>query len=133
MDRSNPLRPATHYFALAFGAGFLLGMVRVPFLVPRIGERAAELAEAPIMLAVIVWAARVVVRRHALPPAAGVRLAVGATALALLLGAEVLMVLAQGRGIGEYVASRDPVSGGVYLALLALFAVLPVLVARGRG
>jgi len=33
------------YFAFVLGAGFVLGMSRVPFLVPRIGERWAELAE----------------------------------------------------------------------------------------
>ena len=37
------------YFALVFGAGFVLGMIRVPFLVPRLGERVAELVEMPFM------------------------------------------------------------------------------------
>ena len=31
--------------ALVFAAGFLLGSIRVPFLVPRLGERDAELLE----------------------------------------------------------------------------------------
>jgi hypothetical protein len=42
------------YFALVFGAGFVLGVLRVSFLVPRFGERIAELGEMPLMLAVIV-------------------------------------------------------------------------------
>jgi hypothetical protein len=33
-----------------FGTGFLLGMLRVAFLVPLVGGRAAELIEAPPML-----------------------------------------------------------------------------------
>ena len=41
------------YFALVMGAGFLLGMVRIPFLVPRFGERLAELMEMPLMFVVI--------------------------------------------------------------------------------
>ena len=51
------------YFALVFGVGFLLGVVRVLALVPRLGERWAELAEMPLMLVAIILSARVVVRR----------------------------------------------------------------------
>lgn len=36
------------YFGLVFGAGFLLGCIRVPFLVPRLGARVAELLEMPV-------------------------------------------------------------------------------------
>ena len=43
------------YFALVFGAGFVLGVLRISFLVPRFGERLAELAEMPLMLLVIVY------------------------------------------------------------------------------
>jgi hypothetical protein len=46
------------YFALAFGAGFVLGTIRVLWVVPRVGERTAELMETPIMLVVIMLAAR---------------------------------------------------------------------------
>ena len=31
------------YFVPVFGAGFMLGLVRIPFLVPGLGERVAEL------------------------------------------------------------------------------------------
>ncbi|MBP8296721.1 MAG: hypothetical protein KAX84_11480 [Burkholderiales bacterium] len=34
---------ALTYFALVFAAGFVMGAVRVPFLVPRLGVRVAEL------------------------------------------------------------------------------------------
>lgn len=33
------------YFRLAFGAGFVLGALRIPFVVPRLGERLARLVE----------------------------------------------------------------------------------------
>ena len=60
-----------------------------------------------------------------------VRLGAGCLALGLLVGAEVLLAVAiQERTLGEYVASRDPVSGGVYLAMLVLFAVMPLVLAR---
>lgn len=43
------LKAGALYFAFVFGAGFLLGGIRVPLLVPRFGERTAELMEMPIM------------------------------------------------------------------------------------
>lgn len=37
------LKAGALYFALVFGTGLVLGMIRVPFLVPRLGVRIAEL------------------------------------------------------------------------------------------
>jgi hypothetical protein len=125
------VKAAAAYFALAFGAGFMMGMIRVPFLVPRFGERIAELCEMPIMFVVIIFSARFIVKRFALAPAVSIRLATGFLALGLLLTAELLLGVAlQGRSLGQYIASRDPVSGGVYLGMLALFAMMPLIVAR---
>lgn len=127
---SRRLKAALAYVGLVFGAGFVLGSVRVPLLVPRLGVRLAELAEMPVMFIVIVFAARYVVRHFALPPAAGERLSVGVGALACLVGAEFALAFAwQGLSPLAYVASRDPVSGSVYAALLVLFALIPWLMA----
>ncbi len=122
----NALAPAAAYFAIAFGAGFVLGTLRVLVIVPRIGERFAELAEMPVMFGVIFWAAGFVVRRFA-PWRSRAALAwTGGMALALLVCAELLLsVVVQDRGLGEYLASRDPVSGSVYLLTLVVFAGLP--------
>lgn len=119
------------YFALAFGAGFLLGLIRVLWLVPRLGERTAELLEAPIMLAVVFIAARWVVRRLDIPPLPFARLGVGVVALGLLCAAEVVVVLwLRGLTIEQYLAGRDPVAGTVYLVMLAVFALMPLMVGR---
>ncbi len=126
-SRALILWAGTSYFALVFGAGFLLGSFRVAFLVPRLGERTAELLEAPVMLAVIFVASRHVVRRFAL--AAEASLFAGMLALALLIGAELMLSAAMGRNVTD----RDPVSGSVFLASLILYAVLPWLHARKRG
>jgi hypothetical protein len=80
------LRSGALYFALVFGAGFVVGFARVLWLVPRVGEPAAELLEAPLMLVVIIVAARWVVRKRALLPGAPIRLGVGLVALGLMLG-----------------------------------------------
>lgn len=123
---------AAAYFVLVFGAGFALGIVRVSWLVARWGERAAELAEMPLMFVVIVLAARWVARRGALQTAAAA-LGVGFAAVGLLLLAEAVLVVAlQARSLADYVAGRDPVAGGAYLALLLLMALLPWLLARRR-
>ena len=52
------LKAGAAYFGLVFGAGFLLGCIRVPFLVPHLGARVAELLEMPVQFVVIVFAAR---------------------------------------------------------------------------
>ena len=119
------------YFAVVFGAGFLLGVLRVLFLVPRLGARYAELAEMPVMFLVIVISARGITRRFAIPPSASARLGMGGLALGLLLACELaLAVVLQDRSLADYVASRDPVSGTVYLVMLMLFALMPALVGR---
>ena len=121
------------YFAIVLGTGFVLGMVRVPLLVPRLGERYAELLEMPVMFVVIVLAARHVVRRFALAPALSVRLQVGVTALALSVVAELMLAaVLQRQSVADYIAGRDPVSGSVYVLLLLVFALMPALLARLR-
>ena len=127
-------KPAALYFAIVLGTGFVLGSIRVPFLVPRLGERYAELLEMPIMFTVIVLAARHVVRRFDVPPSLAVRLQVGFLALAMSVLAELLLAaVLQGRSVAQYIASRDPVSGSVYLGMLLLFALMPALLARLRS
>jgi hypothetical protein len=119
------------YFAVVFGAGFVLGIPRVLWVAPRLGTRAAELIESPIMLAIIILAAGWVVRRFSLPPTVAARLGPGVLALGLLLAAEFTVVLKVRRlTLAQYIAGRDPVSGTVYILLLLAFAVMPLVVAR---
>ena len=125
----NSLKASLTYFALVFGTGFLFGIIRVPFLVPRLGVRTAELIEMPFMFAAIFLAARYVVRRFALPASA--RLAIGLIALALLLTAELtLAMVIQRESLAAYIASRDPVSGSVYLLMLGVFSLMPRLLSN---
>ncbi|RPH67287.1 MAG: hypothetical protein EHM83_01945 [Burkholderiales bacterium] len=127
------LRSAAVYFGIVFGVGFMLGSVRVPFVVPWLGERSAELAEMPLMFIAIFLAAGYVVRRYGVSVTPRGWALVGVAALALLVCAELLLAVAlAGRGVGEYIASRDPVSGSVYLGMLLAFAVMPWL-RRGFG
>ena len=123
------LKSGALYFVLVFGAGFVLGTIRVLWIVPSVGVRMAELMEAPLMLAVTIVAAGRVLRRPALRAARLGRLGIGLVALGLLLAAEFTLVLGlQGLTVAEYLASRDPVAGTVYVAMLAVFALMPLLV-----
>jgi hypothetical protein len=119
------------YFALVFGAGFVLGPIRILWVAPRLGARVAELLEAPIMLAITIVAARSIVRRLAVPSTLSSRLGMGGSALGLMLIAEFTLVLwLRGLSIREYLAGRDAVAGTVYYVMLASFAIIPLLVAR---
>jgi hypothetical protein len=125
------LKGGVLYFALVFGAGFVLGTIRTLWIVPSFGTRTAELMETPIMFVITVLAARWVARRLLLPPTLAIRLGVGFVALGLLLVTEFTVVLwLRGLTIGEYLAGRDPVAGTVYVMMLGAFAVMPLLVAR---
>jgi hypothetical protein len=125
------LKAGVLYFVLVFGAGFVLGTIRMLWVVPNFGTRTAELMETPVMLMVVILASRWTVRRLAVPFTPSRRLAVGLIALGLLLVAECTVVLwLQGLTIGAYLASRDPVAGTVYLIMLGVFALMPLLVAR---
>ena len=82
---------------------------------PRLGVRTAELIEMPFMFVAIFFAARYVVRRFAL---------VAAARLATVL---------QNQSLAAYIASRDPISGSVYLIMLGVFALMPSLLSRQRS
>ena len=125
------LRTGVLYFLVVFGAGFVLGPIRLFWPVPRFGPRIAELMEAPFMFIVTILAARWIARRLALPPIASIRVGMGSIALGLMLVAEFTLVFwLRGLTMGEYLATRDPVSGTVYYSLLVVFANMPLLVAR---
>ena len=128
------LRASLVYFALTFGAGFVLGPLRIIFLVPRVGARAAELIEMPVMIGITWLAARWVTQKFSVPPERGPRLSVGVMAGVLLLLAEFTLVLRlRGLTLEEYFATRDPVSGAAYYAAVLLLMLMPLLVNRGAA
>jgi hypothetical protein len=121
------------YFSIVFGVGFVLGTIRVLWVVPHFGTRAAELMEMPFMLIAIIATARWLVQRFTIPPVLWVRLGMGLVALSFLLVAEFGGVLyLRGMTIAEYFATRDPVSGTLYYAMLILFAAMPWLFSREK-
>lgn len=115
------------YFSLVFTTGFVLAMIRIPFLVPRLGERWAELIELPFMVLASFLVARWLVRRFGLVSGRAC-LVTGVVALLLMLCAESALMLLQGQTVSDYLQGRDPVSGVAYLLSLVLFALMPLLV-----
>ena len=120
------------YFGIVFSIGFVLGTIRVLLLVPVLGERSAELLEAPVMLAATYFTARFVTSRFSASRRVEY-LYSGLVALIILLAVEFSVVLAlRGLSIREYLSERDPVTGAVYVAMLIVFAVMPLLVGKAR-
>jgi hypothetical protein len=119
---------ALFYFALVFGAGFLLGPIRILLLEPRLGPVAATLSEAPIMVAVTLfsawWVPRLTgVRRNPVP-----LLLVGVIALALLEAADLAVGVLLRRMSATAVLSHFATpEGAIYAVLLILFAAMPLL------
>jgi hypothetical protein len=116
------LKAAAFYFAIVFGVGFVLGPLRQLWLAPRVGVRAAELLELPLMLVAIYFAARAIVRRYPQAP----RLWFGWLALGFMLVAEITLGVAlTGKSVPQVLLDRDPVSGTAYYVALLIFAVMP--------
>lgn len=115
-------------YALAtFGAGFVLGTVRILWLLPRVGAVAAVLLETPLILAASWWICGRCGRRFRVGPAACGRALMGATALAVLLTAEAMLSLVLGRSLEQYLAACRTVDGAIGLAGQLCFAAFPLL------
>ena len=123
------LKPGIFYFLLVFGAGFVLGTIRVLLVVPHLGDRAAELLEMPLMLTATVVAARWIASRFPEPRTSAGRWAVGGIALGFMLAGELAVGIGfRGLTATEIILSRDSVSGTAYYLSLLLFAAMPWLV-----
>ena len=116
------------YFAVVFAVAFLLGAVRVAWLEPQIGRAAAELCEAPFLLATIAFASRWVPRvLHLHRDLISLGL-MGLGALAILQGVDLAVgVFLRGMAPAEQLANFATAAGLIYAALLIAFAAMPVL------
>lgn len=95
---------AIAYWALIFALGFVLGTVRVVWLVPLVGPLPATALELPVILAASWWVAGWLVRRFSIGTS-GEALMMGVMAFALLLASECLLAIAiGGQTVGEWIA-----------------------------
>jgi hypothetical protein len=125
------LGAAVLYFVIVFGAGFLLGPIRVFLLEPRIGTLAAVLCEAPFLLVAILVGSRVAPGLAQLKLSKSALLAVGLAALVMQQIADVAVGLGlRGMSLAELFARFVTAEGAIYAALLAIFVAMPALVNR---
>lgn len=137
---STIFKSSLSYFLLVFGAGFICGSIRVPFLEPLLGDRHAQLLEMPIMLLAIWKSSHIIVARLNSPSRNGngngkanadstffERLVIGLLASAVLLAVEIAVAAARKgwNGFDSWIRDRDPVAGAFYFALIGIFLVLP--------
>src|ERR1700687_1040773 len=96
------IRAGALYALVVFGVGFVLGTIRVLLMIPHIGETAAVLVEAPIMLAASWYVCRWSVERLDSPRNFPSRSVMGAVAFVTLMLEELaLAVLVFGRSPAE--------------------------------
>lgn len=124
-----PLRAGLVYFLLVFGAGFVLGVLRTLFVVPRVGASTAELLETPLMLVAIWLAARWLSPRLA----PGAALPAGLLALGLTLAADTAVGLfLRQMTVGEIFFHRELLPAVAYYGALLFFGLLPAILERHR-
>jgi hypothetical protein len=117
------LRAGLLYALALFAIGFALALIRIPILVPRIGETAAVLVELPVILLAAWRISGAIVRREALPHNG--RLLMGAVYFPLLLLFELLLGLALGGSASAIIAGWFGMPGLLGLVAQAVAALFP--------
>ncbi len=116
------------YVGLVFAAGFVLGILRVLIVIPRVGEIAAVLIELPFLLGLSWLACRWLTKSFDVPPTFGIRLLMSVTAFAVLMFAELAgSTLGFGRTLSEHMAQYRQIAGLLGLAGQIAFAAFPII------
>jgi hypothetical protein len=121
------VKAALGYTGVVFGAGFLLGTLRVVLLERWLGSVIAVLLELPLMLGVSWLACGAVLGRFRVSTRLGPRLGVGSLAFMLLMLAEAgVSVLGFGRTLAEHLATYRATSAQLGLLAQIAFALFPI-------
>ena len=123
-----PVLAGVRYFLGVFALGFVAGVVRNVYLVPRFDELPSVLLEIPVMLTAACVHCGRVVRRDAVPETPRARSLMGGVAFTLLMVAEaVLSMVVFSRSPREYVADLLTPHGVVGLLAQIGFGIVPLL------
>jgi len=105
-------------------------VLRTVLLVPRFGERTAELLELPVMLGVCWLAARWVTARQAVPPRPAPASPWARLQARCCSPPSSRWCCRCAPHAREYFASRDPVAGAAYYLAVAIMVLMPTLAGR---
>ncbi|HSG55656.1 MAG TPA: hypothetical protein VLA45_09380 [Paracoccaceae bacterium] len=118
------------YWALVFVFAFMLGIARVLWVVPEVGEVAATLLELPLVLGASWLVARHLLGRQPLLRPGHAAL-MGLTAFALLMVSELVLALALGGGAAAgWIARMQTLVGAIGLVGQIGFGLIPWLIVR---
>lgn len=130
----SPWLAAVVYFALVFGAGFILGALRMLLVAPKVGAVTATLIELPALLALSWWVARALMKRLRPPGRSSDAVIVGWVAFGLLISAELALgVWGFGRTLPEQMRAWTSPEGLLGLVGQLGFALLPHWVAENKA
>jgi hypothetical protein len=119
------LRAAAVYWAAVFALGFVLGTIRVTWLIPQVGLMPATLIELPLILTGSWIAAGWVLRRFRIERPLDA-LAVGGLAFTILMAAEcALASVLTGQSPAQWLAGLRQPHALLGLAGQVLFALMP--------
>lgn len=128
-----PLIAASAYFLALFALGFVLGTLRVLFVVPRVGELVATIAEVPVMLIAAYFACRWAIQRWQVSLAIAIRIAMVLWFLALLFVFEALLgAMLFGRSVDEQWTALESPAGLVGISAQIIAALMPLFVGKGE-
>jgi hypothetical protein len=126
-----PIQAGAAYCAVVFLCGFVLGAARVLIVAPHIGEIAAVLLEAPIILSVSWVVSAWCVDRFRVREGAAPRIIMGTAAFALMMVAEFgVSVAVFHHSLAEHLSGYRTVSGAIGFAAQFAFLWFPLLQAR---
>lgn len=116
------------YFLTVFACAFVLGTIRVLWILPATGPLIAVLLELPLVLLLSWWVSGVLIRRCAVSAAALPRLVMGGLAFTLLMVAELaLTIFVFGGTPARFLAGLATTEGFVGLAGQIVFGLMPLI------
>lgn len=128
LHMQSAMKAGLAYFAIVFAVGFMVGTLRVLVLLPYLGEVLAVIVELPFMLAVSWIVCKWLVVRFSVAGRPAPRLAMGGTAFALLMVAEICVSLfGFKRTITEHFEVYQEVGSIIGLLGQVAFALFPVI------
>jgi hypothetical protein len=120
---------AAIYFAIVFAVGLVLGPVRVLWIEPWLGATIAILCEAPLLVMAMILGARVAPSMARLRRGWLARFVMGLLALAMQQLADLSVGFGlRGVTLQEQLAYFQTLPGYIYVAMLMLFALMPLAV-----